>query len=113
MDTTRSERLRGERSGERRVDPSRDADHDVAEAVLLHVVAEAELEREPHLVELVQWRGSGAGRRLVEVDDEQRLLEGGSSRDDTSCRVEHERVPVEDELVLAADRVAEDAGRTP
>ncbi len=63
MDAIRPERLGGKGGGERRVDASGDADQDVAEAVLLHVVAEAELEREPHLVELVERRRHGAGRR--------------------------------------------------
>ena len=108
MDATRPERLGSERGGERRVDASGDADHDVAEAVLLHVVAEPELESEPHLVELVERRRQLARRPLVEVDDEQSLLEAGRSGDDLALGVEDERVPVEDELVLAADGVAED-----
>ena len=48
-----AERLRRERGDERRVDPARDADDDLAEAVLAHVVGEPELERDPHLLELV------------------------------------------------------------
>ena len=55
----RAERLDGERGRERRVDPAGDADHDVAEAVLADVVAQAELEREPHLLEL----GHGSARK--------------------------------------------------
>ena len=61
------ERLRRERGRERRVDPARDADDDVAEAVLLDVVPQAELEREPHLLELVEERRDGGrGRASVE-----------------------------------------------
>ena len=43
----------------------------------------------------------------IEVDNEQRLLEPGSPRDHLALVVEHDRVTVEDELVLAADEVAE------
>ena len=43
----------------------------------------------------------------VDVDDEQRLLEAGRAGDHLALVVEHERVAVEDQLVLAADRVAE------
>ena len=51
-----AERLDRERRRQRRVDPAREADHDVAEAVLVDVVAQAELEREPHLLEVVERR---------------------------------------------------------
>ena len=46
--------------------------------------------------------------RLVglDVDDEQRLLEPGRAREHLALVVEHDGVPVEDELVLAADGVA-------
>ena len=43
----------------------------------------------------------------VEIDDEQRLLEPGRARDHLALVVEHDGVAVEDELVLAADEVAE------
>ncbi len=56
MDAVGAERLDTERGGERGVDPARDADHDVAEAVLRHVVVQPELEREAHLLELVELR---------------------------------------------------------
>ena len=49
-----AERLDAQRRRQRRVDAARQADHDVAEAVLGHVVVQAELEREPHLLELVE-----------------------------------------------------------
>ena len=42
-----------------------------------------------------------------DVHDEQRLLEAGGPREHVPLLVEHERVPVEDQLVLAADAVAE------
>ena len=48
-----------------------------------------------------------AHRRGIDVDDEQRLLEARRAREHRSLVVEDERVSVEDELVLAADRVAE------
>ena len=43
----------------------------------------------------------------VEVDDEQRLLEARRPRQHLALVVEHDRVAVEEELVLAADEVAE------
>ncbi len=43
----------------------------------------------------------------VDVDDEQRLLEAGRAGDHLALVVEHDRVAVEDQLVLPADRVAE------
>src|SRR4029453_12574973 len=78
-----------------------------AEAVLLHVVVQADLEPEPHLLELVEGRRHAASPR-AQVDDKQRLLEPGSPGEDVSCGVENQRVAVEEELVLASDRVTED-----
>ena len=43
----------------------------------------------------------------LDVDDEQRLFEAGPAREQVTLLVEYERVPVEDQLVLPADRVAE------
>ena len=43
----------------------------------------------------------------VEVDDEQRLLEPRRAGEHLPLVVEHDRVPVEEQLVLAADEVAE------
>ena len=146
MDAVGAERLDGQRGGHRRVDASGDADDDVAEAVLLHVVAQPELQRQSHLLELVQARrerGRGLARVGVgladvhdrrvgqltavpregappdvpqapshglgrlDVDDEQRLFEAGAAGDQVTFLVEHERMAVEDQLVLAADGVAE------
>ena len=43
----------------------------------------------------------------LDVDDEQRLLEAGRARQHLALVVEDAGVPVEDQLVLPADRVAE------
>ena len=43
----------------------------------------------------------------IDVDDEERLLEARCPGDDLALVVEHDRVAVEDELVLATDEVAE------
>ena len=64
-----AERLDRERRGQRRVDPAGQPDDDVAKAVLLHVVAQPELEREPHLLEVVaegrnRFRGDSPDRGL-------------------------------------------------
>src|SRR5207244_5106785 len=146
VDPPGTERLDRERGGERRVDPSRDADDDLAEAVLVHVVAQAELEPDAHLLQLVEPRSDDRlhplarpvrradvddrevgklaavaserpaadvakpapdrGGRL-DVDNEERLLEAGPAREQVTLLVEHERVSVEEQLVLAADGVAE------
>jgi len=43
----------------------------------------------------------------IDVDDQQRLLEADCACDDPAFVVEHARMPVEDQLVLSADGVAE------
>ena len=43
----------------------------------------------------------------IDVDDEQRLLEAGRPCEHVPLVVDHAGVPVEDELVLGADRIAE------
>ena len=90
MDAAGAERLGGQRCSERGVDAARYADDDVAKPVLLDVIAKAELERESHLIELGERRRDRAGRRLCEVDYEQRLLEARRPRDDASLPIEHE-----------------------
>ena len=90
-----------------RVDPARDADDDGVEAVLRDVVAEAEHERASHLLEVVVERRDLSRLGPLEVDDEKRLLEAGRSCQHAPVALEHERVAVEDELVLSADRVAQ------
>ena len=60
-------------------------------------------ERAPaHVAETPPDRGHG-----VDVDDEQGLLEPGRARNQLALVVEHDRVPVEDQLVLPADGVAQ------
>src|SRR5436190_3080598 len=146
MDPLGAERLDSERGRDRRVDPSRDPDDDFAEAVLVHVVGEPELEPEAHLLELVEaWRdgrldglaraagrtdvddrhlgnlAAVAGKRAaadvpqpapdgvggLDVGYEERLLEARSAREEAALSVEDERIAVEEQLVLPADRVAE------
>ena len=145
MHAVGAERLDAQRRRQRRVDPAGEPDHDVAEAVLRHVVVQPELEREPHLLQVVELRRELRVRRLrllarrcelelrcrhlhavarqraaahvaqpapdrsdgIEVDDEQLLLEPGRAREHLALVVEHDRVAVEDQLVLAADGVAE------
>jgi hypothetical protein len=55
--------------------------------------------------DIAQAASDGKGR--LDVDDEQVLLEARCARQDLSGVVEYDRVPVEDELVLPADEVAE------
>ena len=61
-----SQRFGRECRRDRRVDAAGDADDDLAEAVLVHVVVQPELERQPHLLELVDERGH-LTRRLAAV----------------------------------------------
>ncbi len=61
-------------------------------------------------IELASPRVAQATRNRVgrlDVDDEELLGEPGRAGDDLTGVVDHDRVPVEDELVLAADEVAE------
>ena len=51
-------------------------------------------------------------RDRVDVDDEQLFLEAGGAREHLALVVEHDRVAVEDQLVLPADRVAERESRS-
>ena len=148
MHAVRAQRLGGECRGHRRVDPARHADDDLAKAVLADVVVQAQLEREPHLLELRLERDDAA-RRLapvargacrahvndvhrrdlltlareraatevaqpaadhllrLDVDDEQSFLEAGRAGEHRAFVVQHARMSVEDQLVLAAHRVAE------
>ncbi len=50
---------------------------------------------------------SGYGGRGIDVGDQQCLLERRGARDDLAVLVDHERVTVEDELVLTPDGVDE------
>ena len=146
MHAVGAECLDRERHDERRVDATRDADDDVAEPVLGHVVVQAQLERESHLLELgssgARFGCSGSPSRSctgparsparpevgrsrrkraapyvaqpppdrldrLDVDDEQAFLETGCPRDDLAFVVDQHRMAVEDQLVLAPDRIAE------
>ena len=128
------ERLRGKSGDESRVDPAREAEHGLFEAVLAGVVAEREDER---LVDLgcrrqrftglvdgdlrtlprrAQGR-NGSQRAGVtpsrvptperEVDDHQVLGELSAAGECLAVGGDDDAVAVEDELVLAADEVAE------
>ena len=142
-----AERLDRERGDERRVDPAGDADDDLLEAVLAHVVARARararaasargrrrngverrrdgvrllvrgadvdrLDRAERAAVLRERAAARVGqparhdRRRLDVDQHERLLEAGRAREHRSLVVDHERVAVEDQLVLPADGVAE------
>jgi hypothetical protein len=78
----------------------------VLEAILDDVVAQPELER---LVELgrLRQRLRDRSRCAVELADEQLLLELPGAGEDAAATVDEGAAPVEDELVLATDQVAE------
>ncbi len=156
-----AERVGRQAGDERRVDPARDAEHDVLEAVLLDVVAQPERRaprtprprrarsardasgggRRPARRVSARVRATRRGRRIgagsagaprrsqrriaapprrararrrrVEVDvaHQQLLAELRRAGDRRAGVIDDARVPVEDELVLAADEPAEgDAG---
>ena len=93
MDALRAQRLDRQRGRQRRVDPAGDRDHDVAEAVLVDVVAEAELERDSHLLELAESRRDHRFdpvrllTRLVELDQRHVRRRLALSREGTSAQV--------------------------
>ena len=102
-------RIAGDREHERGVDTTRQADHDALEAVLVHVIANAQHERVPYAL-LSRWQWRQAVRCNVEAlfrpDDFQggeRFLEGRRSVHHTPASVHREAAPVVDDLVLAAD----------
>ena len=103
-----AERLDAQRRGQCRVDATREPDHHVAEPVLRHVVVQAELEREPHLLQIVDPRGDRAC--FAEIEDEQLLLEARRPCEHLAIGRDDDRMAVEDELVLRADGVAERDG---
>ena len=94
--TTRSgpQRLGAESRRERRIDPTGDAEDDVAKAVLLDVAPQPELECEPHLLELVERRGDPSVRRAavrrrgrLELDHGRIWQHGMFAREGTAARV--------------------------
>ena len=87
--------------------PPGDADDDGVEPVLRDVVAQPEDERTPHLLDVLAERRDRRRLGPLEVDDEQRLLEARRPCQHAAVALEDEGVPVEDELVLPADRVAQ------
>ena len=146
VDTLRPERVDGERGDERRVDPAREPEHDVAEAVLADVVPEAstsafricsssganaQMALDAGTLCLLHGaasstRPTGAlvarrssarrrtsrSRRPIASLGSRSTTSSASSKpgaraSDLALVVEHDRVPVEDELVLSADEVAE------
>ena len=96
-----------EQGHERRVDPARERQPDMTEAVLRDVVAKAEDERAVDLGEIGERLGDPARSGGVEVADEELLLELSRPGDHRAAGVEDEALAVEDQLVLAADEVAE------
>ena len=103
----RPDRVCGEQRHQGGVDPAREGEADVAEAVLADVVAQAEDERLVDLLEVGQrlrHPGRAGGGQLA---DQQLLLELGGAGDHRAARVDDEALAVEDQLVLAADQVAE------
>src|SRR5262249_57108939 len=146
MDAPRPQSLDREGCGQRRVDPTRNPDDDLGEAILVDVVAQTELEADTHLLQLVELRRNHGLDRLARAarradmdhrdvgefaavtreraaadvpkptrdrvgrldgDNEERLPEARPAREQISFLVEHERVAVEEQLVLAADRIDE------
>ena len=106
----RAERVDRQAGDERGVDPARQAQHDVAEGVLVDVVAQPEgqgrihlgLERLDHLVKRALCPRAG-----LEVADQQILLELPGARDRLAGGIEDEGVAVEYEFILTADEPAE------
>ncbi len=106
-DVLGAERVGGEQRDQGRVDPAREGDADVPEAVLADVVAEAEDQRPVDLGAVLERLAELRRPRGRDVAEQELLLELGGAGDDLAVGVDDEAVAVEDELVLAADEVAE------
>ena len=108
------ERIDRERRDERRVDPAREPEYDVAEAVLADVVAECQHERasasaRARRLERGLVTSENSSRRTCRQSTTSRCsAKPGRACDDLAVGVDDGGVAVEDELVLAADEVAED-----
>ena len=105
----------GDLGDQRGVDAAREADDDVGEAVLADVVAHAEGEGGVDLGVLVEAVGdrSGGGlgsRGQRHVADEHLGVELRRAGDGLALGRDDDALAVEDQLVLAADRVAEGEG---
>ena len=128
------ERIGGDQRHQRRVDPARDGDENPLEVVLSHVVGEAERERLvdlghglERLRERRRDRAARLGRRQasqrrrrairsafdraphldVDVAEHELFAELRAAGERLALGRDDDGVPVEDELVLAADRVAD------
>jgi hypothetical protein len=102
----------GDLGDEGGVDSTREADDDVGEAVLAHVVANAEGEGRVDLGVLAEAVGEGAGRDLGaggerHVADEHPRFELRRAGDRLAVGGDDDALAVEDQLVLAAHGVAE------
>ncbi len=95
---------------ERAVDTAGESEHDVGEAVLAHVVTQAQLQRFVHLFGAFYWGGEiGRGAELgprSEVDDHQVLGERCAACDHVPAGRDHDAAAVEDQFVLTAHQVA-------
>ena len=106
-DSLGAKRVDGKQGNEGGVDAAGERHADLAEAVLQHVVAQAEGERRVDLGQVGQRLGQLARPGGGELANEQLLLELGGAGDHLAGRVDDDAVAVEDELILAADQVAE------
>ena len=113
-----TQRVGGERRDQRRVDPPGHPDHDLAEPVLAHVVAEAEHQRPVDLLRTGRPVGCAGRRRPVRRrrrPDRRRTTRSSSNiaraRHDLAVGGDDHRAAVEHELVLAADGVHVDDPR--
>ena len=89
--------------------PPETLDHDGVEAVLRDVVAQTEHERAARICSMLVVESSAtvAASGRSRSTTSRASSKPGARASTSPSLVEHERVPVEDELVLAADRVAE------
>ena len=106
-DRVGAERVGRQHRDEGRVDAAGEAEDDVVEPVLPHVVAQTE--DEGAVDRLGRFRPDrvvlGARRVVVHVDDQQVLVEERRPARDLPVRSHHDRATVEDELVLSPHRV--------
>jgi hypothetical protein len=117
MDAVRPQRIDRDGGRDGGIDATRQAEHDAREAVLVHVVAQAERHRAIDLAEPV-----GRARDLARRADQaialappfgqhNAFLEHRQQLDQRAVWVQHEGGAVEDDLVLPAHLAKEDEGQ--
>ena len=100
-----TQRIDAQRSHERRVDAARQTEQHAVEAVLVHVVAQSQLERGPQLGIAVLRQRRDLPRPTRHVAHHEILRAVDATRDQFTRRVVHQAAPVKRQLILATHEV--------